>query len=168
MENLIEEVVSKNKKILETRGITKWTGSKYESIKLAARTTSGDFGEDSTSEILTGIGYPSRVVNKGKGSFDILMLEKILLEHKLATEDTNLHFQFNGIKKSVEYDYVFCLGFSPNELFFTIISKDFVVKTLTTTMVKDTVEGFKYTVSKKKMISLTVENLTKEIEKIVK
>ena len=167
MENLIEELVSENMKILKSRGITKWTGSKYESIKLAARTHSGDFGESTTSNILTKLGYPSIIVNRGKGSFDILLMNLILLEHKLATEDVSGYFQFNGIKKNVKFDYVYCLGISPNELFFKIITKN-ECQGLTVSMTKDGDDSFKYSVKKNNMISLTVENVKKEIEKIVK
>ena len=171
MENLIEEVISENMEILKLRGITNWTGSKFEPIKLAAKTHGGDFGESTASEILTKLGYPSKVVNGGKGSFDILLAEKILLEHKLATEDTKGYFQFNGIKKNVKFDYVFCLGVSPDEFFFTILSKN-ECQGLTTSMTKKDekkkMDSFKYMVRKKNMIPLTVENLKKEIEKIVK
>ena len=35
------------------------------------------------------------------------------LTRHVTTEDTNKSFQFNGIKKDVNYDYAYCLGVSP-------------------------------------------------------
>ena len=67
----------------------------------------------------------------------------------------------------VKFDYVYCLGISPNELFFKIITKN-ECQGLTVSMTKDGDDSFKYSVKKNNMIPLTVENVKKEIEKIVK
>ena len=149
---------------------TKWTGSKYDIIKKAPVSTKGKFGEKVTSAYLNCINYKSKIVNGGIGDFDILLEApnvKLKIEHKLATEDVHNSFQFNAIKKDIDYDYVFCLGVSPNDLWFRIRSKAWCVQNLTTNMSRDIVGGFKYSVRRNQMISLTEENFRGEIEKIV-
>ena len=110
------------------------------------------------------------VINGGIGEFDIILETPnttLRLEHKLATEDTNGGFQFNGIKKEIDYDYVYCFGVSPNDLWFIIQTRKWCEMNLTTNMAKNVEGGYKYTVRKNLMIPLTEENFKSEIEKIV-
>ena len=149
---------------------TKWSGSKYDIIKKAPVSTKGKFGEKVTSAYLNCINYKSKIVNGGIGDFDILLEApnvKLKIEHKLATEDVHNSFQFNAIKKAIDYDYVFCFGVSPNDLWFIIQTREWCEQNLTTNMSKNVVGGFKYTVRKDLMIPLTEENFKGEIEKIV-
>lgn len=150
---------------------TKWSGSKYDLIQKASNSEKGKFGEKVTNAYLNQIDYKSEIINGGIGDFDILLesVNAILkIEHKLATEDVHNSFQFNGIKKEIDYDYVFCLGVSPNDLWFRIRSREWCEQTLTTNMSKDVIGAYKYTVRKDLMLPLTEENFKEEIEKIVK
>ena len=140
---------------------TKWAGSKYEVIKNLSTTHKGDFGEDLITDLLNEISVKSKRINKGKGTFDVLA-GSIKLEIKTATEDTNGNFQFNGIKKDVDYDFVVCLGVSPDELWFSIFSKE-DCQALTTSMVKDGSETFKLTASKSQNSKWTVKRLIDEV-----
>ncbi len=147
-----------------------WSGSKYDLIKKAPVGTKGKFGEKVTSAYLNSINYKSKIVNGGICDFDILLEAsnvKLKIEHKLATEDVHNSFQFNAIKKDIDYDYVFCLGVSPNDLWFKIRSRAWCEQNLTTNMSRDIVGGFKYTERRNQMIPLTEENFRGEIEKIV-
>ena len=149
---------------------TRWSGSKYDLIKKAPVTTKGKFGEKVTSAYLNCINYKSKIVNGGIGDFDILLEAPnaiLKIEHKLATEDVHNSFQFNAIKKDIAYDYVFCLGVSPNDLWFRIRSREWCEQNLTTNMSRDVIGGFKYTERRNRMIPLTEENMKREIEKIV-
>ena len=126
----------------------KWVGSKNENLKNAPTSTLGNFGEDLIVKIFKRFGHEAERVNNGIGEYDILVNEKIRLEGKTATEDTNDSFQFNGVKKNgVEYDKVICLGVGPDQLYINMWSKEHCVDNLTTTMTKDAPDVYKLTAS---------------------
>tara|TARA_B100000287_G_C20610648_1_gene771907 strand:- start:1019 stop:1519 length:501 start_codon:yes stop_codon:yes gene_type:complete len=163
----IELIVKEQLFILKDRNYSIWNGSKYEEVKKSNLTVKGDFGEEITNKLFSSVGLTSRIVNKGKGDYDILINEKLKIEHKLATLDTNGSFQFNGIKKYIDYDYVFCLGVSPNKLWFKIVSLDWCNHNLSVPMSKNGDDTYKYTVRECNMIPLNYDNFKKEMHKIV-
>ena len=161
----ILKIIKENKD--ETNFSTKWAKSKYLFLKQAPTTETGTFGEKLTVNYLKELGFDAEVVNGGIGDFDTLLNNLIKLENKTATMDTNGSFQFNSIKKgNIDYDFVFCLGFSYDKVYFEIISKQFVEENLTTNMTTKG-GGFKYTSKPKKMKLLNEKNLKKEVSKIV-
>ena len=127
-----------------------------------------DFESLQNKELLSLIDFPFEDydIELNICDFDVI-LETLKIEHKLATEDTTNHFQFNGIKKEIDYDYVYCFGVSPNDLWFIIQTRKWCEMNLTTNMAKNVEGGYKYTVRKNLMIPLTEENFKGEIEKIV-
>jgi hypothetical protein len=166
MANLITEVY-KNTLYGTAATNNKWVDSKYEAIKNMNNTHKGDFGERFTAALLSKIGIPAEVVNGGQGDFDIRIKSSgVTIEHKLATEDVSGAFQFNGIDKDKDYDCLFCLGFSPNEILFSIFPKA-DTKSLTTNMSKAG-GGFKKTIMKSEMIPLTEASLITRIKRIKK
>jgi hypothetical protein len=104
-----------------------WKNSKYELVKLASTTQKGNFGEDVTKKAFNSIGIECVIKNEQRrGDWDTQISMNALnkyFENKLATEDTHGNFQFNGVKLNREYDFLFCLGVSHNQLYFKIISK---------------------------------------------
>ena len=170
----IDTIVNEKLKVLaeRTRSRDIWHGAKYEEVKRADMTPKGDFGEEITCALLNECGVAATIENKGKGEFDILLNEsKIRLEHKLATQDTSGNFQFNGIKKDVNYDYVWCLGVSPNKLYFNIFSKK-QCQDLTVSMTKDGSDSYKLTGRRKAdskygLLPLTKENFLNKVKEIV-
>ena len=147
---------------------SKWTGSTYEDIKDASMTVKGDFGERVAQRCLQSLGIDAEIINGGKGEFDILC-ESIntKFENKLATEDTNYSFQFNGIKLDVNYDYVFCLGVTPDELLFEIVPKgDFKKYGSFVPMTKDGKDSWKLTIIKKRMRKYSVNNLRQRLNEL--
>ena len=172
-----DKIVQKHlDEITEKNRVNKWAGSKYEEVKKATLSDKGKFGEKVTNDYLTYVDYKSEIINGGIGDYDIelnicdfdVILETLKIEHKLATEDTTNHFQFNGIKKEIDYDYVYCFGVSPNDLWFIIQTRKWCEMNLTTNMAKNVEGGYKYTVPVKRMLPLTEENFIREIDKIVK
>ncbi len=168
----IFEIVKLSLDSLSNRVEDKWYNSKYQAVKVASNTPKGDFGEEVVSLLIKHlVGVDADIINGGKGEFDILTESGIKIENKLATEDTNGNFQFNGLKKDIKYDYAFGLGVSPNDLWFGIWSKSEVEK-LTTSMTKGGSDSFKLTASKSptakyNVIPLTKENFIREVSKIV-
>ena len=124
----------------------KWVGSDNEILKRAPTSAVGNFGENLIVGMFKKHGHEAKRVNNGIGEYDILVNEKIRLEGKTATEDTNDSFQFNGIKKNgVEYDKVICLGVGPDQFYINMWSKEHCVDNLTTTMTKDAPDVYKLT-----------------------
>lgn len=168
----IDNLVVSHLNILSERVEDKWHKSKYETVKVAPNTPKGDFGESVLSDLINTLtDTKSEIINGGKGEFDVLTDSGVKIECKLATEDTSGAFQFNGLKKDVDFDYAFGLGVSPNEMWFGIWSKD-EVQNLTTPMTKDGSDSYKLSArkserSKYRVIPLTEENFKREISKIV-
>lgn len=162
--NLLEECFNTSSVHLETAD--RWKNSKYESIKTASTTSKGKFGEAFTTHLLNRMGFESEVVNGGRGDFDIKIINLgVKLEHKLATLDTNDYFQLNAIDKDKDYDYVFCLGVTPNEMVFDIITKSWLTSNLTTNMTKAK-GGYKLMRRLDSMIELTEENLLNKLREL--
>tara|TARA_Y100001938_G_C8054470_1_gene413678 strand:- start:996 stop:1511 length:516 start_codon:yes stop_codon:yes gene_type:complete len=168
----LDEIVTNNLEILSNRTSDKWINSKYAIVKQSDNTPKGDFGEAVLRDTFRLIGVKADIINGGKGEFDIITEESnTKFECKLATEDTNNGFQFNGLKKDVEYDYALCLGVSPNNLWFNIWPKSEVMK-LTVSMSKGGEDTYKLSARKKlnsayPVVPFTVENFKNKVTKIV-
>ena len=157
------QTIDKHLNALRDNTQSKWVGSKYESIKKAPTTVKGDFGEDLVVDLFKLIDRKAERVNKGKGDFDVIeAITSTKYEIKLATEDVNGNFQFNGIKKEIEYDFVICIGVSPNDLWFNVFPKS-KCNQLTVSMVKDGDETYKLTASKSANSRWHVKPLNNEI-----
>ena len=143
MSNSYEDLIIEGREEVALSLQNKWVDSENENLKKASTSDLGNFGEDLIVKIFKRHGLKARRVNGGIGEFDIIVEEKITLEGKTATEDTSGGFQWNGIKKNVDYDYVICLGVSPNDFYINMWSKEYCVDNLTTTMIKDGGDGYK-------------------------
>ena len=143
MSNSYEDLIIEGREEVALSLQNKWVDSENENLKKASTSDLGNFGEDLIVKIFKRHGLKARRVNGGIGEFDIIVEEKVTLEGKTATEDTSGGFQWNGIKKNVDYDYVICLGVSPNDFYINMWSKEYCVDNLTTTMIKDGGDGYK-------------------------
>ena len=111
-------------KLYEIKNIkNKWSNSYFENFKKLSTTEKGDIIEDFLEKILKELKF--NVSNnkdegiKHKKEWDLLINNKTA-EVKSATEDTNGNFQFNGIRKHRNYEFIIVVGISPNNLFFNI------------------------------------------------
>ena len=163
--NNLDKLIEDSMLTLSRPSQDKWTDARFAEVKSSTMTAKGDFGEELTTSVLNEFGLEARRVNQGIGEFDIIMGEW-LIEHKLATEDSSGSFQFNGIKKNVNYDIVFCLGVSPNDISFTILTKEDAIEKLTTPMTKDGSDSYKYSVPLNKMITYNEENVLDELVRL--
>jgi len=108
----------------------KWLDSKNEKIKPLSTTEKGTIGEKILESYIVNLGknYRAEFPEIRRGDYDVRGLNILNnlykdFESKLATEDSNGGFQFNAMKLDAKYDYLFCIGVSPNEEFFQIIKK---------------------------------------------
>ena len=107
-----------------------WKGKIFEKIKVISTTEKGDIGEDFLAELLKSIGCKHVEIIKGRrGHYDVSFVEDggksavVKFEVKVATRDTNDSFQFNGIRYETRYTHLFCLGVTPEEVYYLIVPK---------------------------------------------
>ena len=102
-----------------------WKGRPFEKTKYIATTEKGDLGEDFLECMLRYLGYSEVHTKKGRrGQYDVSIKsgkKSIFFEVKVASQDTNDNFQFNGIRYDTNYSLLFCLGITPNTLAYLII-----------------------------------------------
>lgn len=144
--------------------------------KTASKTSTGDAGEstvrsalDYVLSIVYGNDVEVFIENKGKGDFDIKVIipktnKVVKFEVKTATEDINGKYQFNSLKKNIDYDFAFLFGVGPEDYFFKIASHQYLCENLTTPMSKN-VEGlYKLCTSQKRvLLDFTPHNLYTEL-----
>ena len=101
----------------------KWTGQPHESFKHLANTSKGDAAETFVAEYATALGFNAEINPAGRnGDWDVKINEK-KFEVKCASEDISGSFQFNHIRYDYHYDFLLCLGVSPNNLLFGVWTK---------------------------------------------
>lgn len=138
--------------------------------KYASKTKQGDAGENVVKDVLSiilteahGEGVIVEVVNMGKGDFDVKATlpngTVYTFEVKTATEDVNNSHQFNGLKKTIAYDFAFLFGVAPEGFYFDIATHEHLCNVMTTNMSKSVIGAYKYTLKQSKLATLTPENL---------
>ena len=148
--------------------------------KVSDNTPKGDGGEEIVgaifqqiyNEIYEGCEVIVKVVGADKGDFDVIITVveldiTIKIEVKTATEDSNGKFQWNGLKKGIDYDYAFGLGVRPDDFVFAIQSRKYLEETLTTNMSRDVEGSYKWSSSKRdNVMKLTEDNFTQRLEEL--
>ncbi len=121
-------------KILENRKLSSaiWEGSKFALLKIMPPTNKGNIGEDFLAALLENNKCSNVEMPEGRrGDYDVKATRDRLtatFEVKVATQDVDGAFQFNGIRCDTEYTHLFCLGILPNKIGFLLIRKDEVGK----------------------------------------
>ncbi len=105
--------------------LNKWLGKPYHILKASSTTEKGNAAEDFLYFALKDLCYSNIEINNGRrGSWDVSLEDKLFFEVKLATEDQSGGFQFNEVRYDINYTHLFCLGATPEKLYYTIIAKD--------------------------------------------
>jgi len=99
----------------------KWTNSMHESFKHLGNTSKGDAGQEFIMKYAIELGFTAEDFGR-TGDRDVMIQGKDF-EVKLASEDTSGSFQFNHIRLDYKYDFLLCLGVTPDNLVFGIWSK---------------------------------------------
>jgi hypothetical protein len=180
----LEDVLEENTERLAAREAenNKWlnedgTPKKNHVWKYASKTPQGDAGESvvATTILLIlsevyGDEVQSRVINKGKGEYDILVTlpdeRDYKIEVKTATEDVNGSHQFNGLRKDVDYDFAFLFAVAPEKFFFEVASHEYLCETMTTNMSKEVIGSYKYTVAQKNLTDFNVNAIYEVLCKV--
>jgi|TARA_B100000035_G_C20781362_1_gene457009 hypothetical protein len=148
--------------------------------KISDNTPKGDAGEEIVggifkelySELYEGYTVKVDIVGAEKGDYDVIVTVEelditIKIEVKTATLDSNGKFQWNGLKKGIDYDYAFGLGVRPDDYIFAIQSRKHLEDRLTTNMSRDVEGSYKWTSIKKDNIKvLNKENFTNRLEEL--
>lgn len=143
----------------------KWGGKPHEAFKNLPNSSKGDAGEEFIRRYATDLGF-TVIKKKRLGDWDLEINGKNF-EVKLASEDITGCFQFNHIRYDSKYDYLLCLGVTPDNLVFGIWTKGDVATGLAGNLVsmgKNQNSSFKLT---KKATGLkTIEELQVVLAKI--
>jgi len=99
----------------------KWTDKPLYLIKILANSSKGDLAEAFVTQYSNVLGFHAEKKNR-LGDFDVKINDK-KFEVKMATEDLTGNFQFNHIRYDYRYDWVLCLGITPDSILFEIYSK---------------------------------------------
>jgi len=172
-------------KSLQTRVAGKWfnadgTPKPNYIWKISDNTPKGDGGEQIVAGVFQQIydklyeGYrvDVKVVGGDKGDYDVIITVAELgitlkIEVKTATEDSNNKFQWNGLKKGIDYDYAVGIGVRPEDFVFAMQSRQYLEERLTTNMSRDVKGSYKWTsIKKDNVIELTEENFIKRLEEL--
>jgi hypothetical protein len=156
-----------------------WDGSRFEVWRKTAKTNLGNAGEALVKDVIIHmfeLFYGSDaeiecvVKSSGRGDYDVYLVVNgtyYYFEVKTATQGSydkkknkaRTNYQFNSIKKMCDYDFVFCLGVAPNNMYFKVETKQWVIDTLTTRMSKNVDGAYKHSTTVDSLIELTPENL---------
>ncbi len=99
----------------------KWAGRPHEEFKHLGNTSKGDAGQEFITQYAKKLGFNAE--NFGRTGDRDVMIGTKNFEVKLASEDVAGSFQFNHIRLDYKYDYILCLGVTPDKLLFGIWSK---------------------------------------------
>ena len=99
----------------------KWDGAPHQAFKSLPNSSKGDAGEEFLQKYLDMLGFKTNKIRR-QGDWD-LEIENKKFEIKLASEDITGHFQFNHIRYDSKYDYLICIGVTPDSLRFDIWDK---------------------------------------------
>ena len=105
---------------------SKWIDMPLYQIKILDNSCKGDLAEEFVMELCKTLGFNVEPGKSRLGNYD-LEIEKKKFEVKMATEDLTGNFQFNHIRYDYKYDWLICIGISPNSILFEIFSKADVV-----------------------------------------
>jgi len=146
----------------------KWSGSSHEAFKNLANSSKGDAGEEFFEEYAKSLGFDVESHPSRLGDWDV-KIGGSTYEVKLATEDISGSFQFNHIRYDSKYDFLICIGVTPDNLEFGIWTKGEVAEGNAGTLVsmgKNQNSSFKLT---KKSGSLEkISCLEKELKRVIK
>ena len=116
---ILERLMANKQSVLEA-----WKDKPFEKMKLIFMTEKGDIAEDFLAELLTTHDYDEvKVEKERRGDYDVSLGDSVFFEVKAATQDTNGNFQFNDIRYDTKSTHLFCLGITPDNLYYLLINK---------------------------------------------
>ena len=143
----------------------KWAGKPHQAFKNLPNSSKGDAGEEFIKRYAIALGFSAEKLRR-LGDWDVKINDK-KFEVKLASEDSTGHFQFNHIRYDSKYDYLLCLGVTPDRLLFNIWDKGQVATGVAGNLVsmgKNQNSSFKLTKSISSLLDITeLERVLKEL-----
>jgi len=101
---------------------SKWTGKLLYPIKILDNSCKGDLAEEFVMEYCKELGFEVEYGKSRLGDYDLAIGGK-KFEIKMATEDIGGNFQFNHIRYDYKYDYLICVGVTPDSILFAMFTK---------------------------------------------
>lgn len=101
---------------------SKWDNQPFRIIKVMSNTEKGDLAVVFFGTYSKEMGFKVEEMKSRLGDYDA-KINGMTFEVKMATEDISGSFQFNHLRLDYKYDWVLCLGVTPNDILFDIWSK---------------------------------------------
>ena len=118
-----------------------------------SNTNVGNVGEDFLLSYCNQLGLNAEKA-KNRTAWDI-KINDITYEVKTATEDVHNKFQFNHFRTHRQYEAAICLGISPNEIKFDVLTKNELLKQKLVSMEKGANASYKWTRPKRDLYDIT-------------
>lgn len=131
----------------------KWLNGCFSGIKVLSNTGVGNAGEDFIIIYAKKLGFDAKN-STNRTSWDV-EINHIKYELKTATEDVHGKFQFNHFRTHRQYEAAICLGVSPNDLYFDVLTKKELLEKPLVSMEKGANASFKWTRSKNELYHIS-------------
>lgn len=146
----------------------KWIGQPFYAIKILGNSSKGDLSEEFIMIYCRELGFNVEDKKTRLGDYDKIINGK-KFEIKMASEDKGGSFQFNHLRYDYKYDFVLCLGISPNSILFQIYSKSDIATGKAGTMVSmGRGQNSSFKLTKQKSSLLPISKFKEEMQSILK
>ena len=122
----------------------RWDTGRFRAIKALSATEKGNIAEDFVQWLGKYNGFEAERHPSRRGPWDV-RVAGFTIEVKMATQDVNGAFQFNGIRYDYQVDLIFVLGIAPDEVWFNLYARRDLFDLTLVSMRKDSNSDFKLT-----------------------
>ena len=98
---------------------TQWTNADFMHIYLAENTATGQMGEAFVEGACGSLGFDVDPNETSTGEHDTT-IDGHTIEVKTACQDVSNVFQFNNVRTDYNYEFLFVLGITPNDILFNV------------------------------------------------
>ena len=122
----------------------RWDSGKFRTIKALSPTEKGNIAEDFVVWLGQNNGFEAERHPKRRGPWDVRIAGSTI-EVKMATQDVNGSFQFNGIRYDYAADLIVVLGIAPDDVWFNLYERRDLFDLTLVPMRKNSNSDFKLT-----------------------
>ena len=122
----------------------RWDIGRFRAIKALSATEKGNIAEDFAEWLGNFNGFDTERHSSRRGPWDV-RIAGFAVEVKMATQDVNGAFQFNGIRYDYPADLIMVLGIAPDDVWFNLYARRDLVDLTLVSMRKNSNSDFKLT-----------------------
>ena len=131
----------------------RWDTGRFRAIKALSATEKGNIAEDFVRWLGEHNGFEAERHRSRRGPWDV-RVAGFTIEVKMATQDVNGAFQFNGIRYDYPADLIFVLGIAPDEVWFNLYARRDLFELTLVPMRKNANSDFKLTRTPEQLLAV--------------